>query len=135
MSLIAQKISGCYRRVLIFLFISIIVCAGLGLLAYNLLGGAEGLRYWTAIRALNGTEKHLLAHRPDGVPQESVIEQFETVRQAIHGREIDLDSLYQLIKSYQEKFYIPGLSVKIKPSTPEVEEFFLQLDQTIISDK
>ncbi len=135
MSLIAQKISGCYRRVLIFLFISIIVCAGLGVLAYNLLGGAEGLRYWTATRALNGTEKHLLTHRPDGIPQESVIEQFETVRQAIRIREIDLDSLYQLIKSYQDKFYIPGLSVKIKPSTPEIEEFLLQLNQTIISEE
>ncbi len=135
MSLIAQKISGCYRRVLIFLFISIIVCAGLGLLAYNLIGGAEGLRYWSAIQALNGTEKHLLAHRPDGVPQDSVKEQFETVRQAIRTQEIDLDSLYQLIKSYQDKFYIPGLAVKKKPSTPEVEEFFLQLNRTIISDE
>ncbi len=135
MSLIAQKISGCYRRVLIFLFIFIIVCAGLGVLAYNLVGGAEGLRYWSAIRALNGTEKHLLTHRPDGVPQESVIAQFETVRQAIRSREIDLDSLYQLIQSYQDKFYIPGLSVKIKPSTPEVEEFFLQLNQTILSNE
>ena len=135
MSLIAQKLSGCYRRVLIFLFITIIVCAGLGLLAYNLLGGAEGLRYWTAIRALNGTEKHLLTNRPDGVTQENVIEQFESVRQAIKSRQIDLTALYQLIKAYQDKFYIPGLSVKIKPSTPEVAEFLLQLSQTIISDE
>ncbi len=135
MSLIAQKISGCYRRVLIFLFTSIIVCAGLGVLAYNLIGGAGGLRHWTAIRALNGTEKHILNHRPDGVPQENVKKQFETVRQAIQNQQIDLDSLYQSIKTYQEKFYIPGLSVKIKPSTPEVEEFLSQLNQTIISDE
>ena len=120
---------------LIFLFITIIVCAGLGLLAYYLLGGAEGLRYWTATRALNGTEKHLLANRPDGVTQENVIEQFESVRQAIKSRQIDLTALYQLIKAYQDKFYIPGLSVKIKPSTPEVAEFLLQLSQTIISDE
>ncbi len=135
MSLIAQKLSGCYRRVLIFLFITIIVCAGLGVLAYNLVGGAEGLRYWTATRALNGTEKHLLANRPDGVPQENVIKQFESVRQAIQSREIDLDSLYQIIRSYQDKFYMPGLSVKIKPSTPEVEAFLSQLSQTIVSDE
>lgn len=135
MSIIAQKIRGCYRRVLIFLFVTIIVCAGLGVLAYNLLGGAEGLRYWTAIQALNGTEKHLLANRPDGVTQESVIEQFESVRLAIKSRQIDLDALYQLIKAYQEQFYKPGLSVKVKPSTPEVEEFLLQLSQTVISDE
>lgn len=135
MSLIAQKLSGCYRRVLTFLFITIIICAGLGVLAYNLVGGAEGLRYWTAVRALNGTEKHLLANRPDGVPQESVIEQFESARQAIKSRQIDLDALYQLIRSYQDKFYMPGLSVKIKPSTPEADEFLLQLSQTIVSDE
>ena len=122
MSLIAQKLSGCYRRVLTFLFITIIICVGLGVLAYNLVGGAEGLRYWTAVRA-------------DGVRQESVIEQFESTRQAIKSREIDLDSLYQLIRSYQDKFYMPGLSVKIKPSTPEAEEFLLQLSQTIVSDE
>lgn len=135
MSLIAQKISGCYRRVLFFLLMTIIVCAGLGVLAYNLIGGAEGLRYWTATRALNGTEKHLLTHRPDGVPQEEVIEQFENVRQAIKSQQIDLTALYQLIKTYQDQFYIPGLSVKIKPSTPEITEFLSQLSQTIISDE
>lgn len=135
MSLIAQKISGCYRRVLLFLFISLFVCAGVGVLAYNFMGGAEGLRYWTATRALNGTERHLLTHRPDGVTQENVIEQFETVRLAIKSRQIDLAALYQLIKTYQDQFYIPGLSVKIKPSTPEIEEFLSQLSQTIISDE
>ena len=85
--------------------------------------------------ALNGTEKHLLANRPDGIPQENVIKQFESVRQAIQRQEIDLDALYQMIRSYQDKFYMPGLSVKIKPSTPEVEAFLLQLSQTIVSDE
>lgn len=135
MSLIAQKISGCYRRVLIFLFASIIICAGLGVLAYNLVGGAEGLRYWTAMRALNGTETHLLTHRPDGVPEETITNQFDVLQDAIHSQSIDLEALYQVIKAYQDKFYIPGLSVKIKPSTPEVLEFLSQLSQTIISDE
>ena len=135
MSLIAQKISGCYRRVLIFLFAAIIICAGLGVLTYNLVGGAEGLRYWTATQALNGTKKHLLTHRPDGVRQEAITGQFEVVEQAVQSRQIDLEALYQVIRAYQEKFYLPGLSVKIKPSTPEVEEFLSQLNQTIISDE
>lgn len=135
MSLIAQKISGCYRRVLIFLFASIFICAGLGVLAYNLLGGAEGLRYWTAMRALNGTEKHLLTHRPDGVAEETIIQQFKVMQEAIDSQSIDLEALYQTIKAYQDKFYIPGLSVKLKPSTPEVLEFLSQLNQTIIPDE
>lgn len=135
MSLIAQKISGCYRRVLVFLFVGILVCAGLGLLAYNYVGGAEGLRYWTAMRALNGTKKHLLAHRPDGIPQETITGQFEAAKEAIQNRKIDLDALYTLIRAYQEQFYIPGLSVKIKPSTPEVEAFLSQLSLTIIPDE
>lgn len=136
MSLIAQKISGCYRRVLIFLFLILIVSIGIGLFVYNQVGGAEGMRYWVAIRALNGTEKLLITNRPDGVPQETVTEQFQSVRDAIHNRQIDLKLLYDLLNSYQTKFHNAGLSrEKIEPSTPEVEEFLTNLRATIISDE
>ena len=136
MSLIAQKISGCYRRVLIFLFLILIVSIGIGLFVYNRVGGAEGMRYWMAIRALNGTEKLLIKNRPDGVPQETVEVQFKSVRDAIHNRQIDLKSLYELLNSYQTKFHNPGLSAeKIKPSTPEVEEFLIKLGETIFLEE
>lgn len=136
MSLIAQKISGCYRRVLIFLFLILIVSIGIGLFVYNRVGGAEGMRYWMAIRALNGTEKLLLTNRPDGIPQETVKEQFKNVRDAIHDRQIDLKPLYELLNSYQTKFHNPGLSAeKIKPSTPEVEEFLIKLGETIFLEE
>ncbi|MCE2400786.1 hypothetical protein J4G08_07850 [Candidatus Poribacteria bacterium] len=136
MSLIAQKISGCYRRVLIFFFVILIAGIGIGLFVYNRVGGAEGMRYWMAIRALNGTEKLLIANRPDGVPQETVEEQFDNVRDAIHNRQIDLKPLYELLNSYQTKFHNPGLSTeKIKPSTPEVEAFLTELRKTIFLDE
>ena len=136
MSLIAQKISGCYRRVLLFLLVTLIVLAGVGAIVYNRVGGTEGLRYWTAGRALNGTEKLLLANRPDGVPQEDVEAQFETVRDAIRNRQIDLKLLYDVLKSYQGKFYTPGLSIgKVKPSDPEVRAFLTNLEQTIIPEE
>ena len=136
MSLIAQKISGCYRRVLIFLFVILIAGIGIGLFVYNRVGGAEGMRYLMAIRALNGTEKLLIANRPDGVPQETVEEQFDNVRDAIHNRQIDLKPLYELLNSYQTKFHNPGLSTeKIKPSTPEVEALLTGLRKTIFLDE
>lgn len=136
MSLIAQKISGCYRRVLFFLLITLIVIAGVGVILFNQVGGTEGLNYWTAGRALNGTERLLLKNRPDGIPQEDVETQFETVRQAIQNRQIDLKLLYDVLTSYQDKFHNPGLSTEtVKPSTPEVEEFLSNLAQTIIPEE
>ena len=136
MSLIAQKVSGCYRRILLFLIAILIIGIGIGIFVYNQVGGTEGFRYWTAARALNGTEKLVLANRPDGVSQEEVEEQFQDVLDAIKSRQIDLISLYELLKSYQTKFHISGLSkVDIKPSTPEIEEFLTQLEDTIIREE
>ncbi len=136
MSLIAQKIRGCYRRVLMFLLIILIVSAGIGAIVYYQIGGIVGLRYWTASRALDGTEKLLLLNRPDGIPQEDVEAQFKTVREAISSRQIDLKLLYEVLKSYETKFHNPGLSTeKVKPSDPEVEEFLSNLEQTIISEE
>ncbi len=134
MSLIAQKISGCYRRVLLFLFIILIVGIGAGAIVYNVIGGTEGLRYWMASRAVVGTEKLIIGNRPDGIARETVEIQFEKVYEAIDSRSIDLKALYDLLKSYQEDFNNPGLTPKEnKPSTSEVEEFLQNLEGTILS--
>ncbi len=137
MSLIAQKISGCYRRVLLFLFIILIVGIGAGAIVYNVIGGTEGLRYWMASRAVAGTEKLIIGNRPDGIARETVEIQFEKVYEAIDSRSIDLKALYDLLKSYQEDFNNPGLTPKEKeenkPSTSEVEEFLQNLEGTILS--
>ena len=132
MSLIARKISGCYRRVLLFLIIFLMVGIGAGAIVYNMMGGAEGLRYWMASQAVKGTEKLLIGHRPDGIANETVENQFQKVYGAIDERSIDLKALYDLLKSYQEEFNNPSLTpIENKPSTPEVEDFLQKLDETI----
>lgn len=134
MSLIAQKISGCYRRVLLFLIIILIVGIGAGAIVYNVIGGTEGLRYWMASRAVAGTEKLVSGNRPDGIAKVTVEQQFAEVYEAIDKRLIDLKALYDLLKSYQETFNKPGLTPKEnKPSTGEVEEFLQNLEGTILS--
>ena len=122
MSLIAQKISGCYRRILLFLIIILILGIGAGAIVYNVIGGTEGLRYWMASRAVAGTEKLIIGNRPDGIARETVEMQFEKVYKAIDSRLIDLKALYDLLKSYQEGFNNPGLTV---------EEFLQNLEGTI----
>ncbi len=138
MSLIAQKITGCYRRVLLFLFIILIVGIGAAAIVYNVIGGTEGLRYWMASRAVAGTEKLIIGNRPDGIARETVEMQFEKVYEAIDSRLIDLKALYDLLKSYQESFNKPGLTPnENKPTTSKVEKFLQNLEGTIspVDDK
>ncbi len=136
MSLIAQKISGCYRRVLLFLVIILIVGVGVGTIVYYSMGGMEGLRYWMASRAVKGTEKILIENRPDGIPKETVETQFQDVYDAIKKKQIDLKALFSLLQSYQEKFNNPSLTqIENKPSTPEVEKFLTDLNTTIFTEE
>lgn len=136
MSLIAQKISGCYRRVLLFLIIILILGVAAGAIAYYTIGGTEGLRYWMAARAVKGTEKMIIGNRPDGIPKENVQTKFQDVYNAIDKRQIDLKALYDLLQSYQERFNNPSLKpIENKPSTPEVEEFLTDLSGTIFSEE
>ncbi|MCG9129080.1 hypothetical protein JT359_15940 [Candidatus Poribacteria bacterium] len=132
---IADKISGCYRRVLIFLISILIVGLVAGVIVYNRVGGKEGLHYWTARSALNSIEKSLIKNRPDGISQDTVESEFQQIRSAIDNRKVDLIILYDTLTAYQDKFQGPGLSVeKVKPSTPEVEEFLLRLKSTILTE-
>lgn len=136
MSIIAQKISGCYRRVLLFLIILLIAGVGIGAIGYYSIGGTDGLRYWMATRAVKGTEKLLIDNRPDGIPKENVETQFQDVYDAIDTRQVDLNALFSLLKSYQEKFNNPSLTpIENKPSTPEVEQFLTDLGETIFSEE
>lgn len=124
-----KKLSGCYRRVLLFLIAIIAIGLIAGGFAYRRVGGVEGARYWMAERALNGVEKHLLKNRPDGIPEEQVVRLFQGVRQAIANQQVDLTKLYETLKAYQTSFHTT------KPSTPEVEQFFGKLTQSIFADE
>ena len=129
-NIISKKLSGCYRRVLTFLF----VILGVSLIAvgvvYYLVGGLDGAHYWMAERALNGIEKHLKAEdqRPDGIPEEQLVENFQRVRNAIQRRQVNLTLLYDVLTSYQTEFN------EKKPSTPEIQEFFGKLIGTVLEN-
>lgn len=127
---INQKLSGCYRRVLIFLVAVVGVCLIAGGIVYRRVGGVEGTRYWMAERALNGVEKHLKKseNRPDGISEQQIVTVFTNVREANRNRRTNLTALYDALKLYQTEFYTK------KPSTPEVEAFLESLNQTILKD-
>lgn len=126
---INKKLSGCYRRVLIFLLAVVGICLIAGGVVYQRIGGIEGTRYWMAERALNGVENHLKSkNRPDGISEEQVIVVFTSVREANRNRRTNLTVLYNVLKSYQTEYYTK------KPSTPEIETFLQKLGQTIIKD-
>ena len=126
-NIINKKLSGCYRRFLTFLFV--IVAGGLLIIGvvYRQVGGPEGARYWMAKHALGNIEKRLNSaeRRPDGIAEEQIIESFQRVREAIQNRQVNLTSLYTIMKDYQTEFHIK------KPSTPEVREFLRKLEGTI----
>ncbi|RKU39182.1 hypothetical protein C6496_02880 [Candidatus Poribacteria bacterium] len=127
---INKKLSGCYRRVLIFLLAVVGICLIAGIIVYRQIGGVDGTRYWMAERALNGVEKHLKKseNRPDGISEQQIITVFTNVREANRNRRTNLTALYDVLKSYQTEFYTK------KPSTPEVETFLGRLRQTILKD-
>lgn len=127
-NIISKKLSGCYRRVLTFLLVIVIVSLAVVVVVYRQVGGLEGAHYWMAEQALNGVEKHLKSEdqRPDGIPEEQIVENFQRVREATRKRQVNLTSLHAVLKSYQTEFN------EKKPSTPEIQAFFQKLGSTIL---
>lgn len=130
MATIRKKLSGCYRRVLIFLLVVVAVgLAAVGVIYYQV-GGGEGARYWMVEHALNRVESHLKSEdqRPDGISEEQIVASFQRVREATQGRRVNLVSLYAVLKSYQTEFNVK------KPSTPEIQVFLRTLEGTILQN-
>ena len=127
-NIISRKLSGCYRRVLTFLLVIVVVSLIAVGVVYYLVGGPEGAHYWMVERALNSVEKHLKSEdqRPDGIPEEQIVENFQRVREATRERQVNLTSLYETLKSYQAEFN------EKKPSTPEVQAFLRTLEGAIL---
>ena len=129
-NIISRKLSGCYRRVLGFLFlIVVILLIAIGII-YRQVGGGEGAHYWMIERALNGVEKHLKSaeQRPDGISEEQIVESFQRVREATRKRQVNRTALYEVLTSYQTEFNAK------KPSTPEIQVFFRTLEGTILGN-
>ena len=129
-NIISRKLSGCYRRVLAFLLVIVAIGLIVVLVVYRQVGGPEGARYWMAEQALSSVEKHLTSEdqRPDGIPEEQIVESFQRVREAIRKRQVNLTSLHEVLKSYQTEFN------EKKPSTPEIQAFLGKLQRTILTN-
>ena len=127
-NIISGKLSGCYRRVLTFLLAIVAITLIAIAVVYRQVGGPEGARYWMAEQALNSIEKHLKSEnqRPDGIPEEQIVENFQRVREATRKRQVNLTSLHEVLKSYQTEFN------EKKPSTPEIQAFLQKLGSTIL---
>lgn len=123
-----NKLKGCYRRVLLFLFVIAVVLLAACFIFYQQVGGIEGSRYWMAGRALGKVEEHLLKNRPDGVSKTDVESQFEKVRNATTEWRVDLVELHRPLKDYQDRFQ------NTKPSTPETVRFLMNLEAAVLTE-
>ncbi len=123
-----NKLKGCYRRVLLFLFVIAVVLLAACFIFYQQVGGIEGSRYWMAGRALGKVEEHLLKNRPDGVSKTDVESQFEKVRNATTEWRVDLVELHRTLKDYQDRFQ------NTKPSTPETVRFLMNLEVAVLTE-
>ena len=123
-----NKLKGCYRRVLLFLFVIAVVLLAACFIFYQQVGGIEGSRYWMAGRALGKVEEHLLKNRPDGVSKTDVESQFEKVRNATTEWRVDLVELHRTLKDYQDRFQ------NTKPSTPEAVQFLMNLEAAVLTE-
>ncbi len=110
----------------------VIIAGGLlvAALIYWQVGGPDGARYWMAKHALGNIEKRLNSaeRRPDGIAEKQIVDSFQSVREAIENRQVNLMSLYTVMKDYQTEFN------RKKPSTPETQEFLRKLEGTILKD-
>ena len=123
-----NRLKGCYRRVLLFLFAIAVILLAAGFVFYQQVGGIEGSRYWMAGRALGKVQVHLLKNRPDGVSKTDVESQFETVRRANTERRVDLVELHRVLKDYQDRFQ------NSNPSTPETVQFLINLEAAVLPE-
>ena len=123
-----NKFLGCYRRVLIFLFVIVMIIFVPAWYIYQKSGGINGLRYWMAGRTIDVVENHFLNNRPDSLSVDQIRDQFALVREASSRREVDLNRLYQLLDSYQERFQ------NSKPSIDQASQFMKNLRLTVLSD-
>ena len=112
-----NKLAGCYRRVLVFLLVVVMIILVPSGYIYQRSGGSSGLRYWMAGHTINVIEDHFLNNHPDSLSADQI------------RREIDLNQLYQLLDGYQERFQ------NNKPSIDQATQFMRDLELTTLSSE
>ncbi len=115
-------------------------CLPVVLIGLLLVGGAFAFVSWRAggpskivdeilvNGALDLLEAHALGQRPDGVAESEVQETFAQARVAVTDQRVDLDTLYRVLRDYEERFK----GTKTKPSTGEMQKFLTDLEQTVL---
>ena len=76
---------------------------------------------------INVIEDHFLNNHPDSLSVDQIRSQFGRIREANSRREIDLNQLYQLLDSYQERFQ------NNKPSIDQATQFMRDLGLMTLS--
>ena len=131
-----NRLQGCYRRLLIFATIAVVVIGAAAGFIYQRVGGLDGARYWMAGRALDSVEAHLLTktpnggwvRKPDGISADGVKLQFQRVRIANANRRVELTGLDEVLRDYQTKFH------RTKPATQEAIDFQSRLESVILPE-
>jgi hypothetical protein len=124
----AQKGRSCLARLLTYTIIFLVVAIAFTVIAYRIIGGAEGFKRWLANQTLGAIEKQIIAAKLDEVSEDELNNIFKQLKDANSQGKTDLNKLYQILSAYQQRFK------DRKPSVDAVNEFLIQLRATVISD-
>ena len=123
-----QKRRGCLSKSLTYGAIFLVLAVAFTVIAYRRIGGSEGFKRWLANQTLGSIEKQIIAEKLYEVSKDELKNTFKQVKDANSQGKIDLMKLYQILRTYQQRFK------NRKPSVDDVNEFLEQLRSTVISD-
>ena len=125
----APKGKNCLSRLLIYTIIVLVFAIAFTVIAYRIIGGAEGFKRWLANQTLNSIEKQIIADKLYEISKDELKNIFKQVKDANSQGKTDLNKLYQILSTYQQRFK------DRKPSLDDVNEFLAQLRSLVISEE
>ncbi len=123
-----QKRRGCRSKLLTYGTIFLVLTVAFTVIAYRKIGGSEGFKRWLANQTLGSIEKQIIAKKLYEVPEDELKNTFKQLKKANSQGQTDLVKLYQILRTYQQRFK------DREPSVDDVNEFLEQLHSTVISD-
>ncbi|MFQ6040612.1 MAG: hypothetical protein ACE5PV_07125 [Candidatus Poribacteria bacterium] len=119
---------SCLLRLVIYTVIFLVLAVAFTVIAYRIIGGAEGFKRWLANQTLGSIEKQIIAQKLYRGSKDEVKNIFKQIKDANSQGKTDLSKLYQVLSAYQRRFK------DNKPSVDDVNEFLKQLHSTVISN-
>jgi len=123
-----QKRRGCLSSSFTYIAIFLVFAVAFTIIAYRKIGGSEGFKRWLANQTLSAIEKKIIEDKIYEVSKDELKDTFEQVKNANSQGNIDLGKLYQILRTYQQRFG------DRKPSVDDVNEFLGQLRSIVISN-